>query len=94
MTPFEMFLLTASDTVLDIFFNHWTPDIIIRIRTVNSRVYFAVEAYRRRAWNVDEFFSTWFLDPSQFREALGRFEAVVAGSQSLQFLSPTGRTLG
>ncbi|KAI9057282.1 hypothetical protein FKP32DRAFT_1584103 [Trametes sanguinea] len=86
-TPFERFLLGAPNPIVDKFFSHWSPDLIMRLRCLNSTFYLSVEAYIERAWSIEHSFDRWFLHPYSFLRALDQCGAIVSGSEAQQHLA-------
>ncbi|KAI9058881.1 hypothetical protein FKP32DRAFT_1680214 [Trametes sanguinea] len=85
----EFFLVMADLDLIDRLFGFLGPDDIARLRRLNRRVYWSIESYSRRAWDIDHFLMKWF-DRSvlvQFFDQLERCNAVISGSAALQFLS-------
>ncbi|KAH9854466.1 hypothetical protein C2E23DRAFT_726294 [Lenzites betulinus] len=83
-SPFERFLLGAPDDVIDKFFSPWSPDLIIRLRSLNSNVFLGVEAYIARAWDVEKSFDRWFFHVNSFLRTLESCGAIVSGSEAQQ----------
>lgn len=55
------------------------------LRSTNYRLYLVMTCYISSTWDADQFFSSWFRRPEEFRSILGQCEGVVSGSQALQF---------
>lgn len=87
ISPFERFLLGAPEGAVDNFFSPWSPDLIMRLRSVNSNVFMGIEAYVSRAWSVDHSFDRWFFHVGSFLRTLEACDAVVSGSEAQQHLA-------
>lgn len=85
----ESILTRAAVHFLDEFFSVWPIDSIMRVSLTNFRLHSAIRAYKCAIWDPDIFFSRWFARPESFRRILGRCNAVVSGSQALQFFDRT-----
>ena len=85
-SAFELFLLGSSEDVVDAFFKRWPPDVILRLRCLNSSIYLAVEAYIMRAWSINDALSPWFFEPQKFLRTLEQCDGIVSGSAALLFL--------
>ncbi|KAH9858154.1 hypothetical protein C2E23DRAFT_715947, partial [Lenzites betulinus] len=81
---FERFLLGAPNVVVDRFFSSWTPDLIMRLRAVNSNMFLGVESYISRAWNIERSLERWFFHVGAFLRMLDLCEGVVSGSEAQQ----------
>lgn len=91
-SSFELFLLGSPHHVVDTFFRSWSPDLILRLKPLNSSMYFAVEAYMFRAWSIHEALSPWFFEPEKFLRTLHECDGIVSGSAALLFLGREGFT--
>ncbi|KAH9848705.1 hypothetical protein C2E23DRAFT_738973 [Lenzites betulinus] len=85
LSVFELFLLSSEDSVVDAFFEVWTPDVILRLRQLSSSMFSAVEAYCLRCWSIEDFLLRWFSQPSEFLNILGSCDGIVSGSEAQQF---------
>ncbi|KAJ7106080.1 hypothetical protein C8R43DRAFT_863192, partial [Mycena crocata] len=86
LSSFEANLLSAPEPLLLRILSFWSLQDIITCETLSSAFRNIVGFYRSVAWNADNFFRSWFLDsPSWFRAVLKSCNAVVSGSQLVQF---------
>ncbi|KAH9848480.1 hypothetical protein C2E23DRAFT_739592 [Lenzites betulinus] len=86
-TPFERFLLSAPDDVVDRFFSGWSADLILCLRCLNSSIFMGVEAYCARAWSIERSFDRWFFNVANFLEILEASGGIVSGSEAQQHLA-------
>ena len=84
---FEQYLLTVPTEYLDDFFRHWTPDQILKLRSLSSAVFYAVEAYIAYAWDPEKLLRRCFYDVRAFRRELDACRAIISGSEALGFFS-------
>lgn len=85
-SAFERFLLGAPEAVVDRFFSSWSPDLIMRLRALNSNVFLGIEAYVARAWNIEKSFDRWFFHVGAFLRTLDLCDGIVSGSEAQQHL--------
>ena len=85
--PFERFLLTASNDALDAFLNRWPPNLIFRLRSVNSTAFFVVESYCARIWHPSRVLYRFTKDVRGFLHTRVQCDGVVSGSQAVQLMS-------
>lgn len=85
--PLERFLLTASNETLDAFFNRWPPNLIFRLRSVNSTAFFAVESYCARIWHPSRVLYRFTKDVRGLLQTMDQCDGVVSGSQAVQLMS-------
>ncbi len=85
-TPFERFLLGSSEAAVDGFLRSWPPDLIFRLRALNSSFFFAIEAYVTRAWSVESALRPWLWNSEGFMRVLEWCGGVISGSVAVQFL--------
>ncbi len=85
-TPFERFLLGSPDEAVDAFLRSWSPDLILRLRVLNSSFFFAVEVYAARDWSIRSALRPWFPNGEVFMRLLEQCGGVISGSVAVQFL--------
>ena len=86
-SPFERFLLSSSNDLLNAFFAVWPVDLIFRIRRLSTVVFCAIEAYRVRTWHPIHVLQPFFSDSFRsFLNTLDKCDGVVSGSQVVQLL--------
>lgn len=85
LSPLECFLIRLEEPFLIVFFSYWTPDTIFQLKCLNYRLEHVVLYYTRLVWDIDTFFEQWFPFGPDFRQRLAISDAVVSGSQVLQF---------
>lgn len=87
LAPFERFLLTAPENAIDNFFSSWSPDLIMRLRQLNSNLFLGVETYMSRAWSIRRSMDRWFFHVGAFLRTLEACDAIVAGCEAQQHLA-------
>ncbi|PIL33118.1 hypothetical protein GSI_04567 [Ganoderma sinense ZZ0214-1] len=85
LSPLELLLLGHDAKTVDFFFSSWTPDLIMKLRSLSSSLFFAVEAYASRKWNINTHLRRWFHDVPDFLRKLTACDAVVSGSEAVSF---------
>lgn len=85
----ETVLTRSTPDFLEDFFSIWPITDVFNISRTCFRLRAVYNSYRRTTWDPDTFFSRWFTDPLTFRCLLGRCDAIISGSQALQFFDRT-----
>ncbi len=86
-SAFELFLLAAPEQAVDDLLDSWTPDLVFRLRTLNTTFFLAVESYVGRAWAVEDVICRWFGESRSFLRTLEACGGVVSGSAALLHFS-------
>ncbi|KII87153.1 hypothetical protein PLICRDRAFT_72978, partial [Plicaturopsis crispa FD-325 SS-3] len=73
--------------VSDAIFRLCSPGDVYVLRLVNRMFRNRVDRYSSEVWNMDNFLARWFPSARGFRRQLRRCDALVSGSQPLQFFS-------
>lgn len=89
LTIFEAIFTRSSRDFIEVFFASWPIIDILRVSMTCYRLHLAFKSYRHIVWNPERFFSRWFSSPIAFRRLLGQCNAIVSGSQALQFFDRT-----
>ena len=85
LSVLERFLLGGREGAVDAVFSWLTPDVIFRLRYLSTPVFYAIEAYIVRQWDVKEFLGRWFHNVDAFLTTLALCDGVVSGSEAMQF---------
>lgn len=88
----ETLLSNTSPDFIDTFFSFWPIVDIIHLCSTCFRLNLLFKSYQRIVWDPTTFFARWFSKPYAFRRLLGLCNAVVSGSQALQFFDRTEYT--
>jgi hypothetical protein len=63
-----------------------SPRDLCALLRVNRHISTQVQAYMRRAYNINRILLTWFDSPDNFRQMQARTGTIISGSQAVQFL--------
>ena len=89
ISPFEMFLYSATRDMVTTIFDHLPIYQVFRLYRLNVRIAVIVHHYARTTWSINDFLDKWFgLNSSD--EVVDKLEecgAIISGSTVLQFLS-------
>lgn len=85
LSPCELFLLGAPGKAVDAFLSGLPPDMIMRLRVLSSSMFYAIEAYCDRAWNIKTFLGRWFYHVPSFLNVLESSEGIISGTEANQF---------
>lgn len=70
---------------------------VMNLAKTSNIMHAIIDSYSRTAWNVDQFLTSWFSSPKDFREELGQADGIISGDEVLRFMDrkkpAAGRTL-
>lgn len=87
MSALETFLASIylSNTMV-LIVSYWSPQDVYSVGHTNYFLSTLMDWYKREAWNMNKFLAFWFQNPQTFQSFLCRCDAIVSGSQVIQFL--------
>lgn len=92
LSPLELFILSADESSIDAFLSYMPADFIFTIRLLNKSMFYAVEAYKMRHWDIERFLARWFPNPALFLSVLHQSDGIISGSEAMQFFRTGKRT--
>ena len=87
-----MFFLTGDESSIDAFLSRVPADFIFKFRFLSKSMFYAVEAYKMRHWDIEHFLARWFPNPALFLSVLQESDGIVSGSEAMQFFQVGKRT--
>jgi len=85
LSGLEIFFLHGDDKLIKYFFSFVGVEDILKVMQTSKTMEKLCRIYIRFEWDVRRCLRPWFVDVDGFRRKLERCNAVISGSQALQF---------